>query len=133
MIEYTSYILLILSKRKRLQKSAIPCVSSLVTNRSDVIRTRDLYVPNVALYQAEPHSDMYKPLLLLKRKLRICFRRFSTTDEGLEPSQTESESVVLPLHQSALSCLVLVRRNMVIIADSPEKSSPFCNFHQKVF
>ena len=26
-------------------------------NRSDVIRTRDLYVPNVALYQAEPHSD----------------------------------------------------------------------------
>lgn len=29
-------------------------------NRSDVIRTRDLYVPNVALYQAEPHSDMYE-------------------------------------------------------------------------
>lgn len=26
-------------------------------NRSDVIRTRDLYVPNVALYQTEPHSD----------------------------------------------------------------------------
>ena len=26
-------------------------------SRSDVIRTRDLYVPNVALYQAEPHSD----------------------------------------------------------------------------
>ena len=25
-------------------------------SRSDVIRTRDLYVPNVALYQAEPHS-----------------------------------------------------------------------------
>ena len=27
-------------------------------NRSDVIRTRDLYVPNVALYQAEPHSEI---------------------------------------------------------------------------
>ena len=26
-------------------------------SRSDVIRTRDLYVPNVALYQAEPHSE----------------------------------------------------------------------------
>lgn len=26
-------------------------------SRSDVIRTRDLYVPNVALYQTEPHSD----------------------------------------------------------------------------
>ena len=29
----------------------------LFHRRSDVIRTRDLYVPNVALYQAEPHSD----------------------------------------------------------------------------
>ena len=55
-------------------------------NRSDVIRTRDLYVPNVALYQAEPHSDALK-----------------TTDRGLEPLLTESESAVLPLHQSALS------------------------------
>ena len=27
-------------------------------SRSDVIRTRDLYVPNVALYQAEPHSEI---------------------------------------------------------------------------
>lgn len=26
-----------------------------VWNRGDVIRTRGLYVPNVALYQAEPH------------------------------------------------------------------------------
>ena len=34
----------------------IPAFST--SNRSDVIRTRDLYVPNVALYQAEPHSAM---------------------------------------------------------------------------
>ena len=27
-------------------------------NRGDVIRTRDLYVPNVALYQAEPHPGI---------------------------------------------------------------------------
>ena len=27
------------------------------SNRGDVIRTRGLYVPNVALYQAEPHLD----------------------------------------------------------------------------
>ncbi len=33
-------------------------VPVLVNNRSDVIRTRDLYVPNVALYQAEPHSEI---------------------------------------------------------------------------
>ncbi len=26
--------------------------------RGDVIRTRGLYVPNVALYQAEPHPDV---------------------------------------------------------------------------
>ena len=27
-------------------------------HRGDVIRTRDLYVPNVALYQTEPHPGM---------------------------------------------------------------------------
>ena len=27
----------------------------ILLNRGDVIRTRDLYVPNVALYQTEPH------------------------------------------------------------------------------
>ena len=26
-------------------------------NRGDVIRTRDLFVPNEALYQAEPHPE----------------------------------------------------------------------------
>lgn len=29
----------------------------LPRSRNDVIRTRDLFVPNEALYQAEPHSD----------------------------------------------------------------------------
>ena len=29
-------------------------------HRGDVIRTRDLYVPNVALYQAEPHPEVVR-------------------------------------------------------------------------
>ena len=51
--------------------------------RGDWIRTSGLYVPNVALYQAEPHLEM-------------------AAEEGFEPSQTESESAVLPLHNSAI-------------------------------
>ena len=31
----------------------------LKVSRNDVIRTRDLFVPNEALYQAEPHSDIF--------------------------------------------------------------------------
>ena len=33
-------------------------INILSVSRNDVIRTRDLFVPNEALYQAEPHSDM---------------------------------------------------------------------------
>ena len=33
----------------------------LSQSRSDVIRTRDLCVPNAALYQAEPHFDLDHP------------------------------------------------------------------------
>ena len=40
-------------------KNTVPISDTVSFNRSDVIRTRDLYVPNVALYQAEPHSDIY--------------------------------------------------------------------------
>ena len=49
------------TKKKAIKKeSAETLVKSRTlapSNRSDVIRTRDLYVPNVALYQAEPHLD----------------------------------------------------------------------------
>ena len=38
-------------------------------SRSDVIRTRDLYVPNVALYQAEPHCHYTNPHHLM---FRLC-------------------------------------------------------------
>ena len=54
------------------------------SGRGDWIRTSGLYVPNVALYQTEPHLEM-------------------AAEEGFEPSQTESESAVLPLHNSAMS------------------------------
>ena len=36
-------------------KGPITLEPLILLHRGDVIRTRDLYVPNVALYQAEPH------------------------------------------------------------------------------
>ena len=62
--------------------------------RGDWIRTSGLYVPNVALYQAEPHLEKCGPGI-----------GAMAAEEGFEPSQTESESVVLPLHNSAISLL----------------------------
>ena len=45
-------------EQKRDRNPAVYRDSGLATqNRSDRIRTCGLYVPNVALYQAEPHSD----------------------------------------------------------------------------
>ena len=44
-------------------------------SRSDVIRTRDLYVPNVALYQAEPHSvfcNYGKGIRTPTNRVRVC-------------------------------------------------------------
>ena len=89
-------------------------------SRSDVIRTRDLYVPNVALYQAEPHSDK-RTGHLTKDIRRPCQ---GTTDRGLEPLLTESESAVLPLHQSAM-CF---QRTCYIIPSFSKKATPFFIF-----
>lgn len=61
-----------------------------IHGRGDWIRTSGLYVPNVALYQAEPHLEKLSPVF-----------GAMAAEEGFEPSQTESESVVLPLHNSA--------------------------------
>ena len=44
--------------------------SAVFWNRSDRIRTCGLYVPNVALYQAEPHSDKIGNLLFANSQLR---------------------------------------------------------------
>ena len=48
-------------------------------SRSDVIRTRDLYVPNVALYQAEPHSvfcNYGKGIRTPTNRVRVCCTPF---------------------------------------------------------
>ncbi len=42
----------------RIESLEIDGVKMNIKNRGDVIRTRDFYVPNVALYQAEPHPDL---------------------------------------------------------------------------
>ena len=63
-----------------------------------MIRTRDLYVPNVALYQAEPHSG-----------------KKGTTEKGLEPLLTESESAVLPITPFRIMCLFCFQRTYIII------------------
>ena len=73
--------------------------------RGDWIRTSGLYVPNVALYQAEPHLVM-------------------AGEEGFEPSQTESESVVLPLHNSAVvkQRILLYRTDRICQEGFPRKN-----------
>lgn len=38
-------------------------INFLKDNRNDVIRTRGLFVPNEALYQAEPHLEIKLPTL----------------------------------------------------------------------
>ena len=39
------------------EKIGVTSISSPLLGRGDVIRTHGLYVPNVALYQTEPHLD----------------------------------------------------------------------------
>ena len=72
-----------------MQVRNLPCC--FFVGRGDWIRTSGLYVPNVALYQAEPHLEKCGPGI-----------GAMAAEEGFEPSQTESESVVLPLHNSAI-------------------------------
>ena len=47
--------------------------------------------------------------------------------KGFEPLQTESESVVLPLHNRAV-CFVLSLRTFIIIPRNSKKSTPFLKF-----
>ena len=44
-------------------------------SRSDVIRTRDLYVPNVALYQAEPHAADLFIMHQIKRFVKVYLQK----------------------------------------------------------
>ena len=76
-------------KKKPLSKRT----TVFLNGRGDEIRTHDLYVPNVALYQTEPHLENDTP---------ACSRGIMAAELGFEPRQTESESAVLPLHNSAM-------------------------------
>ena len=86
------------------------------SGRGDWIRTSGLYVPNVALYQTEPHLEM-------------------AAEEGFEPSQTESESAVLPLHNSAISesSCRRCRTTIFIISKSSCLSTPFFGISKIIF
>ena len=45
----------------------------ILRHRGDVILTRDLYVPNVALYQTEPHPEANKILTDFDAKLILYY------------------------------------------------------------
>ena len=80
-------------------------------SRSDVIRTRDLYVPNVALYQAEPHSvfcNYGKGIRTPTNRVRVCC------------------AAITPIRIT--SCFVSVRRNIVIISTCIKKVNTFFIF-----
>ena len=75
----------------------LPMVSKvgILFGRGDRTWTCGLCVPNAALYQTEPHLDVAARL-------------------GFEPRQTESESVVLPLHNRALFFVLCFVTNSII-------------------
>ena len=85
-----------------------------------MIRTRDLYVPNVALYQAEPHSD----------NKRIWIIQIPSYGKGTWTPTNRvrvccAANYTIP-HCTVLCCFLLFPvSNMVIISDSKKKSSVF--------
>ena len=64
----------------------------LLFGRGDKIRTCDSIVPNDVRYQTALHLDL---------KTAPNLSGLMAAELGFEPRQTESESVVLPLHNSA--------------------------------
>ncbi len=53
---------------ENIRKATKPVITSFVAspnkNRGDWIRTSDLYVPNVALYQPEPHPEVKNRMII---------------------------------------------------------------------
>ena len=49
-----------------------------------------------------------KGFISLKKALAVASAFFMAAEEGFEPSQTESESVVLPLHNSAIDLTLII-------------------------
>ena len=98
--------------------------SAVFWNRSDRIRTCGLYVPNVALYQAEPHSDKIGNLLSGK---------FPATEKGLEPLLTESESAVLPITPFRIICCPLSQATWLLYQTLPKNQALFLISLQSLF
>ena len=75
---------------------------------------KNMEIPKAAK-SYEKSSFSYEKLLLL------------AAEEGFEPSQTESESVVLPLHNSAISVILLSHRlaTCIVYYGNAEVSSTF--------
>ena len=86
---------------------AYGCVmAELGRERTD---TKNLEIPKAAK-SYEKSSFSYEKLLLL------------AAEEGFEPSQTESESVVLPLHNSAIFCVACLATLLVYNGNSGSSS-----------
>ena len=65
-----------------------------------------------------------------EKVLKPCgFRTFVAAGEGFEPSHTESESAVLPLHKPAIFIVRVTRTNIII----SHKRNLSIAFFKKVF
>ena len=67
----TKHYFIMCGRTAQFRPQKIPCCFCMVyfSGRSDWVRTSDLYVPNVALYQAELHSENN---CIFTRRCRLC-------------------------------------------------------------
>ena len=106
------------------KKTVVQKNNGFLNGRGDEIRTHDLYVPNVALYQTEPHLENDTP---------ACSRGIMAAELGFEPRQTESESAVLPLHNSAMLRLISQRERYLLYQVSFKCQYVFSKIFKKLF
>ena len=99
----------------------------LLCNRSDVIRTRDLCVPNAALYQTEPRFDVWyvqqkslyrkalKMSIKMSQKLKIFLGKFSLHLSLPETVGRPAAEVKYPLVQRGCDFCSKKRENSYIL------------------
>lgn len=105
------------------QKALSPDGERAFCGRSDGIRTHGLLVPNQARYQTALYPGIVQ--IPICRDWDLMAARL-----GFEPRQTESESVVLPLHNRAMSAVSLLTTYIIILVFL-EMSIGFFFFFQK--
>ena len=95
-------------------------------NRSDKIRTCDLYVPNVALYQTEPHSDMFYYIsVCLQTPARGAFMRCKSHKKSY------GKGIRTPTNRVRVCCAtvtpfrIIVHRTKIIISFSTKNQHFF--------